>query len=99
MRGAIGLSGTYRNTSRVAAVLVCVINAVSYIALDSLNMLGCVTFTLIVKLLVFHFNYLFSLFCPVAVLLLTKTEKIYRLYGERIRNVALYYRRSAPINL
>ena len=55
MRGAIRLSGTYRDASGITAVLICVINTVSYVALDSLDMLGCIAFTFIVKLLVFHF--------------------------------------------
>lgn len=55
MCGAIRLSGTYRNASCITAVLICVINAISYVTFDSLDMLGCIAFTFIVKLLVFHF--------------------------------------------
>ena len=56
MSRAICLSGAYRYTACIAAVLICVINAVSYIALYALDMLRGITLRIITKLLIFHFN-------------------------------------------
>jgi hypothetical protein len=39
MRRAISLSGTYRNASGIATVLICVVNAILYVALDALDVL------------------------------------------------------------
>ena len=62
MCGAISLSGTYRNASCIATVLVCVINAVLYVALDTLDVLGRIAVTLIIKLVIFHFHTSFHSF-------------------------------------
>ena len=59
---AIGLSGTYRDASRIATVLICVIYAVLYVALDTLDVLGCIAVTLVIKLVIFHFNTSFHSF-------------------------------------
>ena len=55
MSRAIRLSWTYRDTACIASVLICVIYAVLYIALNALDMLGCITFTFILKFFVLHF--------------------------------------------
>ena len=60
MRGAVRLSGSNRDTACVTAVLISVIYAVLYVAFNSLDVLRCITFTLVIKLFVFHF--LFPLF-------------------------------------
>lgn len=55
MSRAICISGTNRDTACIATVLISVIYAVFYVALDALDMLGCIALTFIIKLLVFHF--------------------------------------------
>lgn len=59
MRRAICLSGTNRNTSSVATVLICVISAILYVAFDPLYVLRHVTCAFLVNLFVFHHSYLF----------------------------------------
>ena len=59
---AIGISGTYRNTACIAAVLLCVINTVLNVADNTLDKLCGIALAITVCLLVFHLEYLVSLF-------------------------------------
>jgi hypothetical protein len=57
---AIGFSWTDGNATCIAGILICVINAVLHVALDTLDVLSGVAFTFIINLLVFHLYFLFS---------------------------------------
>jgi hypothetical protein len=65
MRRAIRLPGTYRNASGIATVLICVVNAILYVALDALDVLAAVR-AASAKLTIFHNLFLSFLLCDSA---------------------------------
>ena len=65
MSRAICLSGANRNTTCIAAVLICVINTVLYITLDALDMLRGIALTFVIKLFIFHLLFSCDNYLPV----------------------------------
>ena len=82
---AIGLSGPYRNSTSIAAVVLGVVYAIFHVTLNALDILRGIAFTFIIKLLVFHFIILLSSARCGRVIIIQMEEFIHRDSGrERI---------------